>query len=205
MEGRKPELILLAGDLATDGRKGELGPLKEIHSNLTCPVHVTPGNHDYEPDQSGKQYDAIFPEQRNYVVEHRGWTILSYDSTENVKWAGVAVQSHTLQWLDETLPRLDRGRPLIVFTHFPVGDGVPLRSTNAEAVLRRFEEHNLRAVFSGHHHGLTQKTHRDISLCTNRCLAFSRGNHDGSKEKGYFIVRATSERVSPAFREFLPA
>lgn len=203
-EARRPELILLAGDLATNGRQNELGAMKEILSAVKCPVHVTPGNHDYEPDKSGKQYDAIFPKQRNYVFEHKGWTILCYDSTLHVKWQGVAVQPDTLAWLDKTLPKLDPGRPMIVFTHFPLGDGVSMRSTNGDAVLRRFEKHNLRAVFTGHFHGLTEKQYRGIPVCSNRCMSFSRGNHDGSKEKGYFTARARPENVSHAFREFLP-
>jgi 3',5'-cyclic AMP phosphodiesterase CpdA len=203
-EARKPELVLLAGDLATDGRKKELGAMKDILSAVKCPVHVTPGNHDYEPDKSGKQYDAIFPKQRNYVIEHKGWTILCYDSTLHVKYRGVAVQPITLAWLDKTLPKLDRGQPMIVFTHFPLGDDVPMRSTNGDAVLRRFEKHNLRAVFTGHFHGLAETKHGEIPICGNRCLAFSRGNHDGSKEKGYFTARAESEKVSHKFREFLP-
>jgi 3',5'-cyclic AMP phosphodiesterase CpdA len=204
-EPRKPELILLAGDLATDGRKNELGPMKDIISSVKCPVHVTPGNHDYKPDKSGKQYDAIFPKQRNYVVEHKGWTILCYDSTLNVQWNKVAVQPATLAWLDITLPKLEFGRPMIVFTHFPLGNGVNMRSTNADAALQRFEKHNLRAVFTGHFHGLTEKKHGNVPICGNRCLALSRGNHDGSKEKGYFSARAQAKEVSHEFREFLPA
>jgi 3',5'-cyclic AMP phosphodiesterase CpdA len=203
-EESKPELILLAGDLATDGRKKELGPVKDLLSAVKCPVYVTPGNHDYEPNKSGKQYDAIFPKRRNYVVEHKGWNLLCYDSTLHVKYGGVAVQPNTLAWLDKTLPKLDRGQPMIVFTHFPLGDGVPMRSTNGDAVLKRFAKHNLRAVFTGHFHGLTEKKHGEIPICGNRCLAFSRGNHDGSKEKGYFVARAEAGKVSHKFKEFLP-
>jgi 3',5'-cyclic AMP phosphodiesterase CpdA len=203
-EQRKPELILLAGDLATDGRKKEFGPIKDILSAQNCPVYVTPGNHDYEPDKSGKQYDALFPNRRNYVVEHKGWTILALDSTLNVQFRNVAVQPATLAWLDSALPKLDPGRPMVIFTHFPLGEGVRNRSTNADAVLKQFEKHNLRAAFTGHFHALTEKKHGDIPICGNRCLAFSRGNHDGSKEKGYFTARAQPERVSHEFREFLP-
>jgi len=203
-ESREPELVLLAGDLATDGRKHELGPLKEILSAVKCPVYVSPGNHDYEPDGSAKPFDTLFPNRRNYVIEHKRWIILGYDSTDGVKWSNVAVRSQTLTWLDETLPKLDRGRPMIVFTHLPLGGGVPMRSTNADAVLRRFENHNLRAIFTGHHHGITEKQYGGIPISTNRCMALSRDNHDGSKEKGYFIARAELGKVSHAFREFLP-
>jgi hypothetical protein len=85
-----------------------------------------------------------------------------------------------------------------------LGENVPMRSTNAELVLRKFERHNLRAVFCGHFHGITRRKWRKVPLCTNRCLALSRGNHDESKEKGYWLARATPEKVSYKFVEFLP-
>ena len=204
-DSKKPELVLLAGDLATDGRKKELGPMKEILAGVDCPVYTTPGNHDYEPDRSGKQYDEFFPNQRNYVVEHKGWTILGFDSTMHTAWVNVAVQPDTLAWLDKTLPKLDPGRPMIIFTHFPLGDDVRYRSTNADAVLQRFENHNLKAAFTGHFHGLTERDHNGVPICGNRCSSFSRGNHDGSKQKGYFAVSAEPTQVSHAFREFLPS
>ena len=68
-------------------------------------------------------------------------------------------------------------------------------------VLDRFKEFNLRAVYNGHHHGFTEKTVRDVPITTNRCCAFARGNHDGTKEKGYFLCHAKDGKIERTFVE----
>jgi hypothetical protein len=106
-----------------------------------------------------------------------------------------------LKFLDTTLPKLDKKRPLIVFTHFPLGDGVRMRPTNADEVLKRFTEYNLRAVYSGHFHSFTEKKAGETVLTTNKCCAISRNNHDGTKEKGYFLVQAKGGKLERTFVE----
>jgi orotidine 5'-phosphate decarboxylase subfamily 2 len=61
--------------------------------------------------------------------------------------------------------------------------------------------HNLRIVFCGHHHGLTRSDSGETVFLTNRCCSISRGNHDGSNEKGYFLCEARDGRVSYSFVE----
>jgi hypothetical protein len=72
-------------------------------------------------------------------------------------------------------------------------------------VLDRFKGHNLRAVFNGHYHALTERTVGEVVLTTNRCCAISRGNHDGSTEKGYFLCHAKGGKVGHTFVEVKPA
>jgi hypothetical protein len=71
-------------------------------------------------------------------------------------------------------------------------------------VLGRFKEHNLQAIFSGHFHSLTERTARGVALTTNRCCSFHRKNHDGAKEKGYFLCRARDGKIERTFVEFKP-
>ena len=44
-----------------------------------------------------------------------------------------------------------------MLTHFPLGEGVKMRPKNADDLLKRFLEFNLRAVYSGHYHSFTEK------------------------------------------------
>jgi hypothetical protein len=110
-----------------------------------------------------------------------------------------------LRWLDDTLPKLDHGTPTIVFTHFPLGALVPMRPLNADTVLERFTEFNLVAVFDGHFHGFTERKSGRTVLTTNKCCAISRANHDGTKEKGYFLCTADEGRIRREFIEVKPA
>ena len=197
----KPELLLIAGDLAEDGKAEQLAAVKEIFAGLKLPFYVVPGNHDYTPKQERKAYDDLFPDRLNYTFDQNGWQFVSLDTTEGTKSANTTIAVTTLKWLDDQLPKLDKKKPLIIVTHFPLGDGVKMRPKNADDVLKRFLEYNLRAAYSGHFHGFTEKKAGDAVLTTNKCCAFSRGNHDGTKEKGYFLVAAKDGRLERKFVE----
>ena len=71
------------------------------------------------------------------------------------------VQPATLQWVDDHLPRLDKKRPMLIFTHFPMGANVQHRPLNADALLDRFKPFNLQAVFCGHWHGVAATSNLD--------------------------------------------
>lgn len=200
----KPELVLLAGDLSEDGKPQQLGPMRDFCKGLGLPVYVVPGNHDYLTPTDRKPYDDLFPDRLNYRFEHRGWQFLAFDSTEGKMYTRTAVQPATLKWLDATLPKLDKKRPLIAFTHFPLGPHVRMASGNAAAVLQRFKEHNLRAIFCGHYHGATERKVGAVVLTTNRCCSFASRNHDDSERKGYFLCRAKAGQVTRTFVDYAP-
>ena len=76
-----------------------------------------------------------------------------------------------------------------------------MRPLNADDVLARLLEFNLGAVFCGHFHGYTERDFGNALITTDRCCARVRGNHDGSKEKGWFVCRA--EASGDVTREFI--
>jgi 3',5'-cyclic AMP phosphodiesterase CpdA len=194
------EFCLLGGDQANDGKAEQLGPLKEIVKGLGIPTYATPGNHDIADDGSRQAYDDVFAGHLNQAFEHRGWQVIGVDSTDGTKYRETTIQESTFAWLDERLPKLDRDKPMILWTHFPLGAGVTYRPTNADRLLERFREFNLQGAFSGHWHGLSEKPWKDAVLTTDRCCARVRDNHDGSKEKGWFVCRAVDGRI---MREFV--
>jgi hypothetical protein len=201
----RPEFCLVVGDLAEHGSKSELGAMRDVLRSLRMPFHAVIGNHDYVSDTDRSAWDRLFPRCLNYHVAHRGWQFLGLDSSAGTKWSNTRIQPDTLKWLDGTLPRLDRGKPTVVFTHFPLGAGVRYRPQNAEELLLRLVEFNLVAVFNGHFHGFTERTLGRTALTTNRCCAISRGNHDGTKEKGYFLCAASQGAIARRFVEVKPA
>src|SRR5271165_5059695 len=103
----KPAFCALVGDLSENGKKEEIGPVKEIFKGLGCPIHVVPGNHDFHAQDGRKHYDAVYPDSLNYLVAYDKWQFVFLDSTEGNK-SKAAVGAHTLQWLDEMLPRFDK-------------------------------------------------------------------------------------------------
>lgn len=197
----KPAFCLIVGDLTENGTAEQLDTVRSIYRGLGLPLHVVIGNHDWQTDKDRKAYDDRFPKSTNYTFEYGGYQFVGLDSSDGTK-AKVAVQDHTLKWLDEAVPRLDKKKPLILFTHFPLGPMVNYRLTNADDVLERFKGHNLQTVFNGHFHASTERKVGDVTLTTNRCCSFSRNNHDGTKEKGYFLCQVKDGKVTRMFIEY---
>ena len=121
----------------------------------------------------------------NYSFEYGDWQFVGLDTSSGQDSRNTSIEKPTLQWLDAELPKLDKKKPLVIFTHFPLGPLVPGRPKNAREVLERFKEYNLQACFSGHFHAFTERQVQGAPLTTNRCCSHSRAaNHDGDKKKG---------------------
>jgi hypothetical protein len=126
------------------------------------------------------------------------------DSTNNNLKSRVKVTDHTLGWLDGALPKIEKGRPMIAFTHFPMHPQLQWPSVNAADVLARFKDHNLRGLFGGHCHASREQSFGGAFVVTNKCCSHRVPNHDRSKEKGYFLCRAKEGKVTREFVEITP-
>ncbi len=198
----KAEFCLLGGDQADNGRPEQLAHVREIFSRLGMPLYAVVGNHDYLVDNTRGPYESIFPAQINYSFEHAGWQVLALDTTQGTDSLNTVISPVTLRWMDGHLPKLDPSKPLIVLTHFPMGRDVFTRPRNADDLLNRLLGFNLQAIFSGHYHGYTERVVRHATLTTDKCCSRVRANHDGTREKGWFVCEAAGGRVSRKFVVF---
>ena len=70
-------------------------------------------------------------------------------------------------------------------------------------ILERLRDFNLRGVFGGHYHATTRCEVRGAEIVTNQCCSRLRGNHDGTRQKGYWLVTARDGALSREFVEFV--
>ena len=196
------DLVLIAGDLTQDSTAAQFDLFKKIFAQLKPPYRVVPGNHDMI--KGHQAWDEAFPDSNNYTFTLGGIQFLALDTCQKSDYQNITVPASTLDYAQAALTKLDPKAPLVVFTHFPLGENVTYRPTNAQALLDLFKHHNLRAVFSGHFHGFTERTAGDVVLTTNRCCSLHTANHDGTKEKGYFLVIAEGAKLSRSFIEYQP-
>lgn len=199
----KIEFCLLAGDLAEHGHQEELAAVRDIFKGLGFPAYVVIGNHDYLAQRDRRAYEQLFPRRLNYYFEFYGWQFVGLDTSEGLLYEKTAIQPTTFRWLDDNLRKLDKRRPTVILTHFPLGPDVRYRPANADDLLERFKPYNLQAVFCGHFHGFTERQVQAATLTTNRCCALKRDNHDGTKEKGYFLCEAKEGKVHRMFVEII--
>lgn len=186
-------LCFALGDLANSGKLKSLETIQRLSVLTEMPFYPCPGNHDLDESPADGFYESIFPGRRNYVVKTNGWQLVVIDTTEGTKYQKTTVSKTTLDWLDATLPDLDARAPTVLLTHFPLASELQYCPLNAEDVLARFTRHNLRGVFGGHFHGRTRNVRGDLALQTCACVSRVRNNHDGSAEKGYFVVDGAAD------------
>src|SRR5262249_40555710 len=120
----KLDFALIVGDLTHNGKADELTAVRDLFKGLGLPLHVVVGNHDYRTQDDRKAYEEAFPQSLNYRFEHNGWQFVALDTTDGLKYQHVAAPKATLTWLDDNVGKLDRKKPLMVFTHFPLGPDV---------------------------------------------------------------------------------
>ena len=205
MQPADADFCLHSGDLTEKGERKHLEQVKEIFGRLRGTMYPVIGNHDYLKQTDRKAYTQTYPLRVNYYFHHRGWQFVGLDTTDGLRFEKTAIKSSTFEWLQDYLPRLNKRKPTVLFTHFPLGEGVNYRPSNADALLDRFRDFNLQAVFNGHYHSFTERQSAGMIITTNRCCALKRTNHDGTTEKGYFICEAKEGRITRQFVEYKPA
>lgn len=193
------QFCLHLGDITEKGEREHLAASRDIFKTLGRPVYMQIGNHDYVGQADRTAYEDLFPNQLNYLFEHGGWRFVGVDSTQGTQYQNTRINDATLTWIDKQLAKGDKAKPTVLFTHFPLAAGVTYQPANADALLERFADVNLQAVFSGHFHGFTERTLRKATLTTNKCCALKRNNHDKTTEKGYFLCTASENGIQREF------
>ena len=205
MRRENADFCLHAGDLTEKGTPEYLAGMRDAFRHHHLPLYPVMGNHDWTTPTSRRAYVDLFPLRLNYYFRHQGWQFIGLDTTDGQNYDRTSIRPATFSALDNYLPRLDRRKPTVLFTHFPLGLGMKYRPANADELLERFRPFNLQAVFCGHWHGYTEQHLGEVLITTNRCCALKRDNHDRTKAKGYFVCTARDGRVTRAFVEYKPA
>ncbi len=205
--------VLLLGDLADAGKPGQITGIHTALTTLGLPWHAVPGNHDWTTATDRSTYDRLFSGHSNSSFAHRGWHFLGLDTTDRDHWRDTTISDATFFFVRDELPKIARDTPLVLFTHFPLGENIVLtpsepgvgpfnfRPLNAAQFLVLFDQHNLQAVFSGHYHSQTERHHRDATLTTGKCCSRWQKNHDGTTEEGWFVCDTADGKIVRRFVE----
>ncbi|MGJ7528332.1 phosphodiesterase [Variovorax sp. GB1P17] len=156
---RRPDLVLLTGDLVDEGRLEEYAEVRTRLARLEIPYLVIPGNHDHRENFRATFADhAYLPRTGalHYCIDDHPVRIVALDSCIPGLHHG-GVDAEGLAWLQRTLAT-DRKKPtLLMLHHPPFMSGIPymdayryMDTAPLEAIVRAFD--NVERVLCGHVH-----------------------------------------------------
>ena len=202
------DLVLVCGDMATDGKRAELEFAKGVLDGFKMPYHVVPGNHDAL--HAGEKREEIFAEifsmedtSCHFVI--KGVHFIGIDPGFGKNFRKGAVSPKVMEGLKETVAAIPGDEPIIVFCHYPLAKAVKARLQNADDVLALFEGKKLLAAVGAHHHANTESREGGVLMTTTVCSSSTRDNHDGTLAKGYRVFCVDSAmNITTEFREVKP-
>jgi 3',5'-cyclic AMP phosphodiesterase CpdA len=156
---RRPDVVVVTGDLTYSGAADEYGTLADLLSPLPMPVYLALGNHDERA-----AFHAAFPRYRalaggsefvQYTVEDFAVRLVVLDTVVPGRPEGELCAAR-LQWFDATLAAVQR--PTLIAQHHPpfvtgmaVMDRMSLAAPELEqAVVARYPY--VEQVLCGHYH-----------------------------------------------------
>jgi 3',5'-cyclic AMP phosphodiesterase CpdA len=156
---RRPDCVVITGDLVENGRPEQYDVLVDVLGEFPVPVHVTAGNHD-DPDLLERRF-AGTPQlgggdRRFYAVDYDDAVVIALHSPEPQGPAG-RLGTEQLAWLDATLARRPQTPAFVCLHHPPARVGIPFLDgmglRDADALREVLTAHpQVTRVLAGHIH-----------------------------------------------------
>lgn len=173
---RRPDLLLLTGDLSQDGTAKSYEALQEMLSPLAIPTYWVPGNHDCPKTMA--QVLTRSPISAQKSIDVAPWQIVLLDSSVFGCVHG-SLSPESLAWLDQELSQASDAPTLIAFHHPPFLSGShwmnDIGLLNAEDFFEVCDRHpQVKLVLFGHiHQNFNHQRNRVHYLGTpSTCIQF---------------------------------
>lgn len=192
MNAERAATAIVDGDLVNNGKEVEHRVAKTVLDQFTIPYHIARGNHDgtdsiahvYPADTTGNQF----------VVQGIHFIALDPDPQETTPWQAKKAVPEALATLRQELTSIPNDQPIVLLCHYPLANDVNYHLANADEVLALFAGRKLLATVGAHYHANTERWQNGILLTTTACSSCNRGNHDGTKAKGYRVFEIDAAR-----------
>lgn len=170
---RKPDIVILTGDLVHEGIKEEYIVLVDLLDKLKMPYYVIPGNHDERNNfRNAFSHHSYLPQQGeflHYEVDNYPLKLIGLDSLIPSKPEGQLCQQR-LAWLDTKLQ--SSAKPTLLFMHHPpylsgidFMDRFSLKQSEDFAnVLKKYN--HIVGILTGHYHRSIFTRFANIPVCT---------------------------------------
>ncbi len=200
INGLRPDLVLVSGDIADTGRVAEVVRAAGILAGLKAPFYVTAGNHDTRGALRQGMPAAALPAQQtahlSYALDLPELRILALDSTDPDAPNG-RICTARAAWLEAELAASKK--PTLIFMHHPPlkfsvdeTDRPPLEGADVLGAVVAKHSHIVR-ILCGHIHLFAQALWQGKLVCTAPSMGMRLHWNPNSKAVSSFL------RASPAY------
>src|SRR5919202_3091379 len=200
-----PNLVVVAGDLTTEGYRWEFEEAKKYLDHIECPnMVVIPGNHDAR-NVGYRHFEEFFGMREGAVtveVPEGQAKVVALDSTKPDLDEGEVGREH-YAWLDSEFRGWDRGPKILVIHHHILAVPGTGRDANilrdAGDVMAILRELRVDMVLSGHRHVPYVWSISGVRLVHSGTVSSMRVR--GTMHPSYNVIEFDSEKVEITLRE----
>lgn len=179
---RRPDLLLLTGDLAQDYQPESYEMLQEQLGHLQIPTYWVPGNHDCAETMAQVLKRSPFSAQKSF--EAGGWQFLLLNSQVPGRVYG-ALSPESLAWLDQELAQASNRPAIVAFHHPPFrvqSDWLDTSTLqNPDDLFAILDRHpQVKLVVFGHIHQEYSRQRQQVHYLgtPSTCIQFEPNSHD---------------------------
>ena len=199
-----PDLVVVAGDLTTEGYRWEFEEAKGYFDRIECPMVTAMGNHDAR-NVGYRHFEAFFGmrEKSTTVEVPEGEArVVVLDSTKPDLDEGEVGREH-YAWLDSEFRGWDRGPKILVIHHHILAVPGTGRDANilrdAGDVMAILRELGVDMVLSGHRHVPYVWSISGVRIVHSGTASSMRVR--GTMPPSYNVIEFDSEKVEITLRE----
>lgn len=216
-ERRRPDLVVVSGDLTQRAREREFEAAAAFLDALEPPVAVTPGNHDVPLYRVWERVFSPYRHYRRHVsgeldAVHRldGLTVVCLNSSRRFTLDNGRLRSDQLEFAEEAFGAAPPADLKALVTHHHLAPPPDLESRHsvmpgARRALRRLTDAGVHLVMAGHMHrsyigdslDFFPDDSRDRSVVIVQCgtTASRRGHGRESQRNSLNVIRADTEEL----------
>ncbi len=173
---RKPDVIILTGDLSQDNSVQAYKRIIEVFKPFSCPIYWIPGNHDNPEVLEATFSTSRFKEDKVIILDD--WLVVLLNSHYPRHDSGLL--NHTeLSRLEHYLHQYPQKNTLIFLHHPPIELGAAWldqsRLVNGEELLSLVEKYpQVQGIICGHVHQAYETYYKNISILSapSTCIQF---------------------------------
>lgn len=190
----KPDMVVVTGDVSSDGSEDSYRLVKEQLARLDCPAYVLPGNHDEKEPMAAVLGEMCCTAPGRCITREGVRHLLLDSATAGVSAGGL--DREALDWVAAQLAQ-DRGPVMLWMHHFPfrTGYGVMDAPFAGEEPLLQLLQGREAWVCSGHIHAgmvtrrgsVTLVTCPAVSMLMDLELSPAGGHHFHTAQSGFAL------------------